>query len=358
MLEPRLSTRPMVPSAEDLVLFKACFEANGDAREMARLRWQYVDNPAQRTLVDLSISGDSNLAYVAAIYATLPVRFQVNGRSHLAVQSLDTITDQRHRGKGLFVSLAKQLFARAAETGVSFVYGFPNSSSAPGFFKKLDWVSLDPLPMLLKPLRSRYFAARLPKVGAALGALPIDLPLSFRGPHRDEGLELRELDGFDASTDEVWREFSADIPVALDRTRDYMTWRFRAKPNIAYRIFGAVRKGRLEAFVVTTFADKHGGRIGYIMDVVQRPDAPKDALAALRQALAAFREAQCDAVLAWCFEHAPNYPTYRRAGFLPLPERVRPIKLHFGVRAFDPALRSVLVDRRNWYLSYCDSDTV
>ena len=65
-----------------------------------------------------------------------------------------------------------------------------------------------------------------------------------------------------------------------------------------------------------------------------------------------------DAVLAWCFGHSPNAKAYRRAGFLPLPERLRPIELHMGVRPLDESLRTVLTDRRNWYISYCDSDTV
>ncbi len=31
--------------------------------------------------------------------------------------------------------------------------------------------------------------------------------------------------------------------------------------------------------------------------------------------------------------------------------------VHNGVRAFDPAVASVVTDRRQWYLSYLDADT-
>ena len=62
--------------------------------------------------------------------------------------------------------------------------------------------------------------------------------------------------------------------------------------------------------------------------------------------------------LAWCFRHSPNARAHFRAGFFPLPERLRPIELHFGVRVLDESLTQVLRDRRNWYISYCDSDTV
>src|SRR4051812_27939564 len=123
MLERSLSMRPMLATAEDLSLFKECFEANGDPREPARLRWQYVENPTGRVLVDLALD-ESVDPHVAAIYATLPVHFIVNGKRATAMQSLDTLTDKRHRGKGLFVDLASRLFARAADSKISFVYGF------------------------------------------------------------------------------------------------------------------------------------------------------------------------------------------------------------------------------------------
>jgi hypothetical protein len=94
------------------------------------------------------------------------------------------------------------------------------------------------------------------------------------------------------------------------------------------------------------------------MELVHRPEARDAGIAVLRHAIAELRRARCDAALAWCFDHSPGFRTYLRGGFLPFPERLRPVTLHFGVRPFDEDLRSVLLDRKSWYLSYCDSDTV
>jgi hypothetical protein len=65
-----------------------------------------------------------------------------------------------------------------------------------------------------------------------------------------------------------------------------------------------------------------------------------------------------DMALAWCFSHSPNARAYAKVGFVPLPERLRPIELHVGVRVLDESLFDVLTNQENWYLSYCDSDTV
>jgi len=62
--------------------------------------------------------------------------------------------------------------------------------------------------------------------------------------------------------------------------------------------------------------------------------------------------------LAWCFRHSPNFSAYLRSGFFPFPARIRPTELHLGVRAFDDSIRALLGERKSWYLSYLDSDTV
>jgi hypothetical protein len=64
-----------------------------------------------------------------------------------------------------------------------------------------------------------------------------------------------------------------------------------------------------------------------------------------------------DALLAWCLPSSPNFSAYLRASFLPLPQRLRPVELHFGVRAFGPNVEAIVANRSRWYISYLDSDT-
>ena len=94
------------------------------------------------------------------------------------------------------------------------------------------------------------------------------------------------------------------------------------------------------------------------MELLHDPARPADGRALLATAVRAMAAEGADAVLAWSLDHAPNHGVYRRAGFLPMPERLRPIQLNFGVRALDPALAPLAADVRSWYLSYADSDTV
>ncbi len=134
--------------------------------------------------------------------------------------------------------------------GVALVYGFPNGNSAPGFFSKLGWRSLDPVPFLIKPLRSRYFLARVPKLGRALARLPdVELRNPFTGRPGAGGLAVEPIRRFDAATDAVWRDYVASCGIAVVRDSTYLNWRFFDRPGEGYEVFGCRdASGRLRAF--------------------------------------------------------------------------------------------------------------
>jgi len=343
--------RPLKKSDDDLELFRQCFERNGTSRTSAALDWQYRENPTRELFVNVAYDEPSER--FAAIYASLPFFARIDGQKRLALQSLDTLTDRDFRGKGLFVQLARQTFDVAGAGGAAFIYGFPNRNSAPGFFGKLGWSSLDPVPFLVRPLRTRYMLARVPGLGTNVDRLP-DVPLVYGEPRPG----AVEIDRFDDRITHLWSEFAQGIGFAVERDAAYLNWRLRAKPNSDYTVLGVIERDELIAIVVFAVHEKHGGRIGYIMECISRPGAEAAARALIGNAVRRMTEQRADAALAWCFAHSPNYGAFLRNAFFPLPTRLRPIELHLGVRAFDQSLAPRITDRRNWYISYLDSDTV
>jgi len=344
---PPLETRAMAAREDELRSFQECFAANGASKLMDVLVWQYLDNPGGDPLVDFSVNRNGEREEVAGIYAVFPVTMRAGGRTVPAAQSIDTITMPAYRGRGIFTTLAASVYARAKELGVGFVYGFPNGNSAHGFFAKLDWQTLDPVPFLVRPMRTRYVLARVPRLGRALRALPdVRLPLP-RAPRLRPGEELSSLTEFGAEFDDLWARVEGQFPVAVRRDAAYLTWRF-AKPREDYRTAVVRAEGRLLGFVTWCVKDKHGGRIGYLMELLVDPAHPHLADALLRPG--GWR--------GWANGRSTRPARRRAAGFVPLPERLRPIELHLGVLVLDEALGPQLRRRESWYLSYCDSDTV
>ena len=341
----------MEASEQDLVAFKECFERNGTVRRLDALRWQYLENPSNELLVNLVVSGDR----LAAIYAVQPTHVRVGGRRMLAAQSVDTLVDADFRGRGLFTTTADAVYQRLHDREGAFVYGFPNANSAPGFFNKLGWLSLDPVPFLVKPLRSAFLASKLP-LGGWLRRLP-DLRMPIGRLKLPATQELRRVTDFGPELGELWERFSANVSVAVERNAEYLRWRL-GKPGEHYECLGVFEATQLIAFCAYTTVEKHGGRIGYIIELLHDPGRHTTGAALLLETLRRMAADGADAVLAWAFSHAPNAKAYSQAGFMSLPEKLRPIELHFGVRPLDASLKAVLGDRGNWYISYCDSDTV
>jgi GNAT superfamily N-acetyltransferase len=362
-----LTIRPMRREPGDLERFARCFARNGSAKRPEMLAWQYADNPTGELFVDFALApgpaGD-----LAAIYATLPVRIRIAGQVALATQSVDTITDAGFRGRGLFVKLARTTYARAAAAGAKLVYGFPNGQSAHGFFERLGWTTLDPVPFLIRPLHTRYLVERL-KLGAYARFVP-DLPLfvslepivsRLGGPLGRRG-RIESIARFDERATALWHAIAGDALVAVERDARYLNWRLVDKPSEKsserYDNAAVVDGDRLAAFASHCVKDKHGGRIGYLMEALARPGERGALRSLVSRALADMTRQGADVALAWCLPHSPSYRVLLAAGFVPFPERYRPIELHAGVRAFDPSLASTVADRARWYLSYLDSDTV
>jgi len=133
--------------------------------------------PDERQLLqkyDTRIFGAENLGYLAykhgdkvaaAYYGVFPMRMLIDGQEVLAAQSGDTMTHPDHRGKGLFIALARKTYTLAADEGIKFVFGFPNGNSYPGFVKKLAWqhpYNMVGINLFVPTLPVNLLAKRLP----------------------------------------------------------------------------------------------------------------------------------------------------------------------------------------------------
>ena len=343
-----------IENEQDLDLVKQLFNDNDSPRTLQHLKWQYIDSYDQQGRLVLGGMDPSLTSGLTGIYAIFQNRFMSNGQLITGSQSLDTLVAPEGRGKGLFNKLASQVYKEAEIRNIAFVYGFPNGNSAHGFFNKLEWINLDPIPFLILPLSSRYILSKLPIINKVSSFLP-NITYLKKIKHENSFNIVKNV-AIDSNYDKLWDSFSKKINTGLVRDAAYINWRL-SRPEENYQNIAICNTaGEIQAICIYTLKEKHGGLIGYIMDLVYLDD--KLGSIVLNKALQCLKNNNCEAVLAWNFSHSPNHAAYKSNGFLPLPEKIRPIELHFGVRLFNKELNDILKDRKNWYLSYFDSDTV
>jgi hypothetical protein len=334
-------------------LYKECFDFNGSPKKRENIEWQFFENNEIQGFVNIAF--DELKQKTAAIYAISCVSFKIDDETHIGTQSLDTITDIDYRGKGLFIKLANHVYDNAIFNNVVLVYGFPNGNSIHGFKTKLGWEVLDPVPFLIKPLRSQYFTKRIP----FLNYLPnVNLGFPFFSKISKK-YKLTEDFSFPDAIDELWKSFSKNISISVQRNKSYLEWRYLQKPFENYKIVHCYDfQNRYLGFLVYVIKEKHGGKIAYIMELIYDLDQAEVGELLLQHAISEIKKERADCVLVWCFEHAPNYWAFKKSGFFNLPQKFRPIELHFGVRSFNKKFENLIYNRNNWYISYSDSDTV
>lgn len=307
------------------------------------LGWRSDGNPHGKSKFAIAQDGGE----VVGMIALIPTQLRGAAGEFAAYQAVDTAVDPACRGKGLFVKLGA---LAQDQLGADLLWGFPNANAAPGWYGRLGWTDFGAVPLLMRPLRSRFLLSRLHKTLRF-----IDVPL-IRAPHAigdcyTDGVRLA------ADFDPFWQQIVSRIGIAVDRSGEWMRWRLIDKPGADYRIVGTKAGGKMGAFVATKVADKHGARLCYVMEALGLPNSAGDLAALLRSELALAARAGAEAALAWCPRGAPSYAAYRKAGFMPVPPRFRPIEINFGARALRPAGSTATARADAWYVSFLDSDT-
>ena len=201
-----------------LALFNQSF---GKPIDLEFWNWRFRDNPIAGPMIYLAWDVD----ILAAHYAVSPVILSVAGSEHLTAFSMTTMTAPEYRGKGLFTTLANNLYISLAEQGYLMVWGFPNDQSHRGFIRDLGWQEVYEIPMFR-------------------------LNMNIFNPPPSVSTSIVELDNFDKRFDTLWEEVRTDHDIIVKRDRKYLNWRFSLRPQNNYRVFGYVEGGQLLGYLI------------------------------------------------------------------------------------------------------------
>ncbi len=344
-------------SDEELEKYRQCFAENGSEKSIELLRWFHQQNLPCRQAIYYAI--DKKTAEIAGIYTYLPVLIKCMDKVVSALQSFDTLTDHRHRSKGLFIKLASQLEKEERTKDNVLVYGFPNENSVHGFVKKLHFTYFGEVPFLIKPIRVSYVINKILKKKSHVSSEEVNCTIqSAEEVNLKNNCSVKRIARFDQSYEELWKRVSPGINIGINRDAAYMNWRYVNKPGENYSRYGFYENGILKGIVVFTLKNKHDGRIGYLMEVLFDPESKTAGKKLLQFCSKVLRKNKADLILAWCYPHSFNYNCHRKAGFYKFPEKIRPQKLGVITKTLNSDHQSEISDVKNWYFSYSDSDTV
>lgn len=332
-----------------------------DPKAGALWDWIFLKNPSGARMHYLVADAGERLA---GQYAVMPVRMQHEGRGLLGLLSLHTATDPDFERQGIFTTLARELYAQAADEA-PIVFGFPNPNSAPGFFSKLDWVEVRPVPQLIRPLGGLRSVVRTwrPRFEGVAAAVDLAAPLlrlaggAVSALGGDRGAEVQPLDRFEPWVDALWEEIAPGLGTCAIRDAAVLQWRYVDSP-FEYRRFALHRGGRPVGLAVTTDGEWRGARLARLMEIMVRPGDAAGARMLLAAVVADAIERGAFAVWAIAGSRHPHRRAMLQSGFLPVPAALAP-SAAFGVRHNGRGVvPNHLFHPADWYLSGTDLDYV
>ncbi|HLK11352.1 MAG TPA: GNAT family N-acetyltransferase [Candidatus Binatia bacterium] len=360
MTERPWRSRDAVPADVDgiLALRRVVFGDLDPARLRPEIwRWQFVDNPAGAGYVRLA----EHDGRIVGQYAAIPTRFRVDDAVRLFAMSCDTMTHPDYQKQGMFVTLARELYADlAARHGVTTVWGFPNDRSYPGFVGKLDWFEVHVFPMRVKPIRSRDVLQRYLGRGPISQLLGAIADRSYRlvtPPVREpRRATIRPITTFDERFDALWERHRSMTRVIQVRDRAYLDWRYCAAPIFEYRPFEIVVNGVLEGYFVLRVLSLFDLPVGAVVDLFPCPIVDAGVT---REVLsfAQLRATEAGAAFLTALLPPAHAAHLTRFGFLRVPDRLNPRRWYFGARSAREDI-PLLRDIAHWYVTYGDADIV
>ncbi len=315
------------------------------------LRWEYLENPFGKAVVSLAKDVQNN---IVSQYALIPLQVIVNGNKISASLSLNTLTAEGWRGKGLFTRTAANAYNFCADNDIQFTIGIPNANSYPGFINKLQFSHAGFLLFAVKPLRPVNIIKSFIKRDKIKKGSEIDLRVeepvcssgmvSYFNPEKDADLYI-----------DFWNRQIKTGMVIVERSIEYLQWRYFKNPMRKYHVFKLCDQGNMQAFISVRALNVYGMKTGVVMDFFSATDLHGTVL--LNSVMGVLMNSGLDIVIAASAGRNVSYSILRKSGFLKLPEFLLPQKLPFIFRAHQQFEYSEQAgDIRNWHFTFSDYD--
>lgn len=205
--------------------------------------WTYKTCPAAKEgiFIDLAIDGK----ILAGQYCIQPQYFSIYGIKKKAALSLDTLTHPNYQKKGIFSTLANSVYKKLADSGFSFVYGFPNTQSRYGLLTHLNWHKIKPGFHLVAPIGAASWhsgASPSPAYGLMNSLIKYsrktgNIIYKCGSQCIAHGFSVKEVNEPSEKINSLWNNLKENATIIKWRDFEYISWRYYKNPENKYKYY-------------------------------------------------------------------------------------------------------------------------
>ncbi len=253
------------------------FEIEGSAVD--HLRWKMSlrgvgsvghSNAAAHTVVEV----DSEIVAVSVRWVT---PFRLGDERLVQDSGIDQAVLPAMQGRGLGGKMARFAHALAVEYSDMSLGTGSSDERIPSIFDAFDPPAVQQtLPMRSRPFSARAFVATHRAGGSAARFARQALRAGRRLANRSGEVSrasLEELTAFDERVDPLWEAFTSRFDFAIDRSVDYLNWRYCEPAGGPAVVLGGYEDDLMVGYVVFKRSDDWS----HVLDLVVQPDHPQAA---------------------------------------------------------------------------------
>ncbi len=226
--------------------------------------WQFFDDDIGHGQCFFAENEDR----VVGVYGFRKSIFRYGTDRFVGALAVDEIVTDQFRRLGLVYRLEKVLEDSATRHGCELLYALPNTQGASVKLREMSW----------------SLAGRVAQLSGVANEIP----------SRSPGLRFEEVPGFNGEPERVMDSFLEFNPETLlvERSSDYLNWRFVRNPLHQYRVFTTWRGSELFGYlVVKVFSDPTTGeKSGDLVDLLYSKPDPEALLDLLSFGISVTRE--------------------------------------------------------------------
>ena len=347
------------------IFFKKAF---GGDRYLQRWHWLYQKNSAGKPVIFIIEDENGN---VVGQSANIAVRVKFLEEEILAYQSIDSMVDPNHRGRGLFTKAAQEVLKFLQNKQKTLIYHFPNENSFPIYLKSLSRKEVTNIPILVKLINHKRsiliflfkkyifgkFKNRLILNIVIILLLVMVKMIDLFSKNPEKILKANSLykisleENIDERFNRLWEDLKKEYSCIVVRDKIYLRWRYIENPMVCYHLFTVAEENKLNGYVVVRIIQKEKARIGVIVDLFcEKKQKVIDLLIA--NTINFFKQNNVDVITLWMLDKK-IYKSFKKFGFIPFN------KIHFTVWTnMQGYSYDAIFNKNSWYINWGDADTI
>lgn len=297
-------------------LYNHAYQSN---RTKEKFIWEYLSAPAGKAIY--VVAEDTAAGKIVGTQCAIPM-FMIDtvGKKILTAKSEDTLVASAYRGKNIFEKMYELLFAECKKAGIQFIWGFTYAIKP---FQRIGFETPFKTDMgirVIEPVESYNYLCSLNSKRSLVDKAKIwglVLAGKIKSLFKSSG---RVPDGFelDRSLPKDLNDFFQDTHLSMDH--EFIRWRLARNPYPNDHVSYTMVRSDDKTIHGNILCSVHGGRVGYIMQMIFRPTVSyRDKESFLQYALSDF-SGKVSLIRFWGFDFnktsLDEIELLKRTGFL------------------------------------------